>query len=111
MSAEINVSNDLQLTRTYVKEHGPLPALEKLEAPCMCSFVALITLEWSVILWMWWPLYSVTVALLPVALIVVGTRQRAINNFLHDAAHRHLTKHPRLNDLIGECLLVGGGCR
>ncbi len=37
--------------------------------------------------------------LTPVALVVIGNRQRALGNILHDAAHRNLCRDRRWNDL------------
>lgn len=42
----------------------------------------------------------------PVALLVLGNRQRALGNILHDAAHRNLTRVRWLNDLLARCLIA-----
>lgn len=42
----------------------------------------------------------------PVALLILGNRQRALGNILHDAAHRNLTRNRRLNDLITRALIA-----
>lgn len=36
----------------------------------------------------------------PIALLILGNRQRALGNILHDAAHRNLTRNRVLNDLV-----------
>jgi fatty acid desaturase len=43
---------------------------------------------------------------LPFALLIVGNRQRALGNILHDAAHRNLTRDRQVNDLIARVLLA-----
>lgn len=42
----------------------------------------------------------------PLALLVLGNRQRALGNILHDAAHRNLTRDRRLNDLLTRALIA-----
>lgn len=43
---------------------------------------------------------------IPLALLVVGQRQRALGNLMHDAAHRNLTRRRRLNDLLARMLIA-----
>lgn len=42
----------------------------------------------------------------PFALLVLGNRQRALGNILHDAAHRNLTRDRQLNDLMTRALIA-----
>jgi fatty acid desaturase len=42
----------------------------------------------------------------PFALLVLGNRQRALGNILHDAAHRNLTRNRLLNDLVTRALIA-----
>jgi fatty acid desaturase len=42
----------------------------------------------------------------PIALLVLGNRQRALGNILHDAAHRNLTRNRVLNDLVTRVLIA-----
>lgn len=42
----------------------------------------------------------------PIALLVLGNRQRALGNILHDAAHRNLTRNRVLNDLVTRALIA-----
>lgn len=42
----------------------------------------------------------------PIALLVLGNRQRALGNILHDAAHRNLTRNRLLNDLVTRVLIA-----
>ncbi|ABM94644.1 hypothetical protein [Methylibium petroleiphilum] len=41
----------------------------------------------------------------PIALLVLGNRQRALGNILHDAAHRNLTRNRLVNDLVTRALI------
>ncbi|MEM7425761.1 MAG: fatty acid desaturase family protein [Pseudomonadota bacterium] len=40
----------------------------------------------------------------PFAVIVIGSRQRALATITHEASHRTLMKHTRLNDILGSYL-------
>lgn len=42
----------------------------------------------------------------PLALLILGNRQRALGNILHDAAHRNLTRDRRVNDLMTRALIA-----
>lgn len=42
----------------------------------------------------------------PIALLVLGNRQRALGNILHDAAHGNLTRNRVLNDLVTRALIA-----
>lgn len=42
----------------------------------------------------------------PIALLLLGNRQRALGNILHDAAHRNLTRNRLLNDLVTRALIA-----
>lgn len=44
--------------------------------------------------------------LVPVALVVLGNRQRALGNILHDAGHRNLSRDSRINDAIARLLVA-----
>ena len=59
-----------------------------------CLFAAL----WSVMLWGWWAA--------PVSLLVIGNRQRALGNVLHDCGHRNLSRRAQVNDLIARTLVA-----
>ena len=46
----------------------------------------------------WW--------LLPLALLVIGNRQRSLGNLLHDAAHRNLSRNGLANDTLADLLVA-----
>jgi fatty acid desaturase len=65
-----------------------------------------IALDWATILaataavaWVGW-------ATLPLALLVVANRQRALGNILHDAGHRNLWRTRRVNDAVAGMLVA-----
>lgn len=44
--------------------------------------------------------------LAPLALVVIGNRQRALGNILHDAGHRNLCRDSRINDALARALVA-----
>lgn len=42
----------------------------------------------------------------PLALLILGNRQRSLGNILHDAAHRNLTRNRAVNDLVARALIA-----
>ncbi len=97
------VAADLQLVKTVLRLRGIDPrqlfppnaargALDILvdAAIIICCVFATIESNW---------IFS------PVALIVVGSRQRSIGNLLHDASHGSIGKSRFLNDAIGGLVL------
>lgn len=59
-----------------------------------CLFAAL----WAVVQWGWWAL--------PTSLLVMGNRQRALGNVLHDCSHRNISRRAQVNDLIARTLVA-----
>ncbi len=59
-----------------------------------CLFVSL----WAVMQWGWWAV--------PGALFVIGNRQRALGNVLHDLAHRNVSRRAQANDFIARALVA-----
>lgn len=53
---------------------------------------------WATIQWGWWAV--------PVSLLVIGNRQRALGNVLHDCGHRNVSRRPQVNDRIARALLA-----
>lgn len=62
-----------------------------LDAVAICLATALV-----VVAGWWWA---------PLAVLVIGNRQRALGNMLHDAAHRTIHRTSRINDWFGGSLL------
>lgn len=44
--------------------------------------------------------------LIPLAVVLIANRQRALGNILHDAGHRNLSRNLRVNDLIATALVA-----
>lgn len=42
----------------------------------------------------------------PLALVLIGNRQRALGNILHDAGHRNLSRNAKVNDRVADWLVA-----
>lgn len=53
---------------------------------------------WAVMQWGWWAV--------PASLLVIGNRQRALGNVLHDCGHRNVSRRAQVNDFIARTLVA-----
>jgi fatty acid desaturase len=58
----------------------------------------LVAALWAVLQWGWWAV--------PAALLIMGNRQRALGNVLHDCSHRNISRRAQVNDLIARTLVA-----
>jgi fatty acid desaturase len=65
-----------------------------------------IAFDWASILAATAAVTSFGPATLPIALIVIANRQRALGNILHDAGHRNLCRTRRINDGLAALLVA-----
>lgn len=65
-----------------------------------------IMLDWMIIGFAVWATCRTGGWTLPLAAIVIGNRQRALGNLLHEASHQNLSPHHSVNDTIGRLLLA-----
>jgi fatty acid desaturase len=103
MATRLQVLSDIALLRQSLRRAGnPHLPLLKLQGwrPAVDVAVDLAAIVAALLLalqepWAW-----------PIALLVLGNRQRALGNILHDAAHRNLTRSRLLNDLVTRALIA-----
>jgi fatty acid desaturase len=65
-----------------------------------------IAFDWAVILAATAAVSSLGLEMLPLALLVIANRQRALGNILHDAGHRNVCRMRWLNDAIARLLVA-----
>ena len=65
-----------------------------------------IIFDWMIIFVSVWAVYRVGWMITPVALLIIGNRQRALGNLLHEASHGNLSAHRRINDCLAHLLLA-----
>lgn len=96
MAARSKVLADIALLRQALRRSGnPHLPLLQLQPWRPVRDAALDVAAIAVAIWLaladaWW---------LPLAVLILGNRQRALGNILHDASHRNLARDRQLNDL------------
>ncbi|PRG73465.1 fatty acid desaturase [Burkholderia multivorans] len=65
-----------------------------------------IIVDWISILASTWALYRIGWVIAPLALLVVGNRQRALGNLLHEASHGNLSLNRHFNDYLAYLVLA-----
>ena len=103
MATRSQVLSDIALLRQSLRRAGsPHLPLLKLQGwrPALDVTVDLAAIVAALLLALQEPWAS------PIALLVLGNRQRALGNILHDAAHRNLTRNRVLNDLVTRALIA-----
>lgn len=62
------------------------------------DWASLFAALWAAMQWGWW--------VVPASLLVIGNRQRALGNVLHDCGHRNVSRQAQVNDLIARALVA-----
>ncbi|MGE4233068.1 MAG: fatty acid desaturase [Bacteriovoracia bacterium] len=91
---------DLRDLQKWMKsgENGPLYRLFLIPSGWRSSFS--IAFDWTIFLGAVASVYFISLWLLPIALLFIGARQRALANIRHDAAHWNLFRTRLINDLV-----------
>lgn len=103
MATRSQVLSDIALLRQSLRRAGnPHLPLLRLQGwrPALDVAVDLTSIVAALLLALQEPWAS------PIVLLVLGNRQRALGNILHDAAHRNLTRNRLLNDLVTRALIA-----
>lgn len=87
-----------------LRESGTIGVLQGFQEQDWGRSVLALTLDWSLIV-----AAVIAVLLNPVlfilpALLIIGSRQRALSNLVHDASHGNLFRSRKMNDLIANLL-------
>ncbi|AIP33748.1 fatty acid desaturase family protein [Paraburkholderia xenovorans LB400] len=65
-----------------------------------------IAIDWMVIFISAWATFRIGWVISPLALVVVGNRQRALGNLLHEAGHGNLSTRREVNDCLAHLFLA-----
>jgi fatty acid desaturase len=79
--------------------HSQIEKLKNLRTPSNAKSIISISIDWSLIICAFL-LLNYSIQLLPITLLIVGSRQRAISNLTHDASHVNLFTNIVINDFI-----------
>ncbi|MCW5667490.1 MAG: fatty acid desaturase family protein [Piscinibacter sp.] len=102
------VAHDLALLRTQLA--GMPTGPEDLERRGRWRPLLDIALDWSIVLLACLAVLELGAWAVPVALLVIGWRQRALGNLLHEAGHGNLHPSRRVNDWLARLALAWPGC-
>jgi fatty acid desaturase len=78
---------DLVEVRRSLRRAGALTRLRELEVRPTASALVHCALSWAAILLAWYAVARVSPWALPLALVLVASRQRALGNLVHEASH------------------------
>lgn len=92
--------------RQFMKAEGLMPQLQALEHAQPAAGGLAIAVDWLLILASWWVVAYVSWFFLPLAILVMGNRQRALSNLLHEASHCNLGKTLRAKGATADLLLA-----
>lgn len=87
-----------------LRAEGLEPALRALHRQRPIHACALLVGNWAVIAASCWAVGHVSIVAAPLAILVIGWRQRALGNLLHDAAHGALLPGARRNRWLAAAL-------
>jgi fatty acid desaturase len=105
VTAKSPVLNDIARMWNAAREQGVAEEIRRMHRPSMPRTVTAAVCDWLMILGafaaflVWGPVIS------PLAIIIMGNRQRALGNLLHDAAHGSLGADRAVSDQVAQWLL------
>jgi fatty acid desaturase len=99
------VIKDIQEFVTTLRTKNLFADLRALQKQSILRAGFTIGSDWLIIFLAWWLTAYVSLYFLPLALLVIGNRQRALGNLLHDAGHSALDRIKWRNDLIANLFL------
>lgn len=98
MGAEIiedaeNVAIEIPISKYEIEK------LKELRVPAHMLSILSIVVDWALIV-LGYVLVVYSIYFIPLTLLMIGSRQRAISNLSHDASHFNLFKNKTINDFI-----------
>jgi len=89
----------------FADRAGFAPELKALHRPRLGRSLAAAALDWGVIGLAAWAVLALGWIAVPVALLTIGNRQRALGNLLHDASHWSMDADHRRSGMLANLLL------
>ncbi len=99
------VLKDIHEFVATMREKNLFQKLKELQTPSVLRTGSNILFDWMIIFAAWWLSAFVSLYFLPLSVLIIGNRQRALGNLLHDAGHSILDKFKWRNDLIADLSL------
>jgi fatty acid desaturase len=99
------VIKDIHEFVAALREKKLFQKLKELQQPSVLRSSSTILFDWIIIFAAWWLSAFVSLYFLPLSILIIGNRQRALGNLLHDAGHSTVDKLKWRNDLIANLSL------
>ena len=105
VSATSPVLDDIARMWRFARAHDIAAELKRLHRPVLLRSLAAVVFDWALIFAAFAAVTHWGLIAVPAAIVVIGNRQRALGNLLHDAAHGSFGRHRRRADGIARWLL------
>lgn len=102
----IDVGKECREFRAELQREGILDSIKQLYRPSLGAVLAQLVLVGALVAGAVALVLKGSLLFLPLSVIVIASRQRALKNFLHDATHRNLSTSRSVNDALGRYLLA-----
>jgi fatty acid desaturase len=89
----------------FARAHGIASEIKRLHRPAVTRALLAVAVDWAMIFAAFAAVTAWQLRALPFAVVVIGNRQRALGNLLHDAAHGSFGRRRRIADQIALWLL------
>jgi len=97
--------DDIAQMWRYARDHHLAGQIKALHRPSVWRHLAVAFADWATIFAAFALVHEISIAFLPLTLLVIGNRQRALGNLMHDAAHGSTGGDRRRADLIARLVL------
>lgn len=97
--------DDIARMWRYARHHGVAAEIKRLHRPRIWRSMAAVAGDWVIIFGAFAAVVVCGPLAVPLAIIIIGNRQRALGNLLHDAAHGGFGRNRSRADLIARWLL------
>lgn len=98
-------SKDMQIVQRYLRESGLSAWVHSLRNKSLARYLVYITVDWLLIACSIY-IFVLEPYLLPASIIIIGNRQRALGNILHDFSHGGFKENHKMIDLLANILLA-----
>lgn len=99
------IKADIESWNKELKQNDIQKNISILRKPNIASGIFQFLVDWTIIFASFYIFIEVPL-ILPLCLLIVGSRQRALSNLIHDSSHWNLSRNKILNDILAD--LLGG---
>lgn len=95
------IAKDLSMIKKEFQTRFPPSTINQWQPKLYRSLLSIVV-DWVAIFLSVAATFFVSKYFLPLSLVIIGSRQRALSNIVHDAAHFNLIRKKRVNDIISD---------